>query len=68
MPTAIIGGLAFTRDTQPTVMKFALPIACVPSSTTGMGKTNAFVPSDTFSIICTCYTIDTYYIYMAYNR
>jgi len=38
IPQAIIGGVAFARVHQPAGIKFGFPPACVPMSTTGMGR------------------------------
>ena len=36
-PHPIMGGFAFTRDTQPSVMKSGFPLTRVPRSVTGIG-------------------------------
>ena len=37
VPQTIIGGLAFARVHQPTVIKLAFPETCAPTRTTGIG-------------------------------
>jgi hypothetical protein len=48
MPIPIHGGFAFTRETQPAAMKFALPLRRVPTSVTGIGM-------NTLRSILTCF-------------
>jgi hypothetical protein len=50
METVIIGGLPFALETQPSAMKFALPFAWVPTSTTGIGYVKMLVPAETWAI------------------